>query len=125
MSIKVEENLEKKQDSNTRGRGRGIDSKGGHKGGSSGRIHKNRGQGDSKLVEKAHEPNTRSGHGRGRSFPNGGRGRSSGLGGNSHFSSMKCYNCGKLGHLTYRFPDKPSYSQREKKDNICSRGRLS
>ena len=52
MAIKVEENLKKKQESNDNGIGRGKDSRGGHRGGSSGKGNENRGQGDSKLGEK-------------------------------------------------------------------------
>lgn len=51
MAIKVEEKLKKKEDSNTRGKGRGRDSRGGHRGGFGGRSHEKKGQGDSKVGE--------------------------------------------------------------------------
>ena len=112
--VKVEEKL-KKQGSNFRGRGRGRVTRGRHIGGSSGRGDDNRIQGDSKILKKGHEPNNRGGYGRGRSSYKSGRGRSEGFGRISHFSSMKFYNYGKFGHQNYRFPNKPSSLQGEKK----------
>lgn len=111
MPLKVEEKLKKRHEYSNKGRRRGRD----YRSGSSGRGNENRGQGDSKLGEQTHESNNRGDYGRGKVFYSGGRGISGGFGRISHFSSMKCYNCGQLGHLAYRFLDKPSSSQGENK----------
>ena len=92
-------------------KGRGRDFRGGSRGGSSGRTNEQRNYGDSKWNEQTSENSQRGGLNRGRGSNNGSRGRN---GNNSsrgsHFSNMKSYNCGKLGHPAYRCPKKASTS---------------
>lgn len=72
-------------------------------------------QGDSKLTEHSCDISGRGNYIRGRCFNSGGRGRFGSSGRSSHFSNMKCYNCGHLGHPAYRCFDKASSSQGDKK----------
>ena len=122
LALKVEERNKKRQESNSnRGRGRGF-----HRGGYKGRDNETKTQEDSKPVEQNHHNNNhRGGYQRGRNSYNGGRGRHSYGGRGSHFATMKCYNCGNLGHPAYRCPDKPSSSQGERRNNYVQEDQVS
>lgn len=91
LALKVEERSRKKQEQHNRGRGRGRDGRG-HRGSFGGRHIDQRSQGESKLIEQSGDSQTKPNY-RGRGSSNPGRGRSSGPGRGSYFSTMKCYNC--------------------------------
>lgn len=114
LATKVEERNKRKGDSNNRGRGRGRDQMN-HRGGYQSKESEQRNQGESKLTEHNSETTLRGGHSQGRGAQ-GGPNRSRGTGrGNSYFATMKCYNCGQLGHLAYICPDKPTSSNSGKR----------
>ena len=103
-----------KGDSNFKDRGRGKNQRG-QRGGYQGRGSEKKNQGESKFTEQASDNSSRGGYNRGRSNQGGSsRGRASGRS-NSYFASMKCYNCGHLGHPSYRCLEKPSSSNQDKR----------
>ena len=87
-----------------------MQARGTHRGGYRGRIIESKNQGDSKTNEKNGENSSRGNYNRGRGFNSGGKGRFGSLGRSSHLANMKCYNCGGLEHLAYRYPDKETSS---------------
>lgn len=105
LALMVEEMNKKKQEYHARVFGRGRDGRGTHRG----RDGDSKSQGDSKSNEKNGDSSSRGNYRRGRGFKNGGR--------SSHLTTMKCYNCGNLGHPTYRCLEKDSSSQGERKVN--------
>lgn len=109
LALKVEEKRKKKQEKSNRGRGRGRDGRG-QRGSFGGRSVDQISQGESELVEKSGDSNSKSSY-RGRGSSNSSRGRSSGSGRGSYFATMKCYNCHQLGHPAYRYAEKSSSSQ--------------
>ena len=111
----MEDKLEKKHESSSKGRGRERDFKGANKGGSSGRGNEKRSYGESKWNEKIDETSQRGGYNKGKGFNSGERGRLGNSRRGSHFSKMKCYHYGNLGHSTYKCPKKSSQSYGKKK----------
>ena len=112
MTLKVEEKGKRNQDHTSKNRGRGRHSRGDKRGGSS-RGGESRNEGERRLLEKSSEISTRGSFGRGRGSQGNigrGAGRSS-----SYFATMKCYQCGQLGHPAYTCLDKPSTSSSEKR----------
>lgn len=112
MAQNLEDKQRRKQEPNSKNRGRGRDSSGGQRGGSS-RGGESRSQGERRLLEKSLEIGKRGTYGRGRGSQ-GNRGRGAGRC-SSYFATMKCYQCGQLGHPTYRCPDKLLASNSEKR----------
>ena len=105
---------QKKQDLASKERGKGKESKG-HRGGYRGRSIENKILGYSTKNEQSIELGGRFNYNKGRGSSIGGAYRFNNYGRGSHFSNMKCYYYGQLGHPTYRCPEKASSSQGEKK----------
>ena len=105
LALKVEEKNKRKGDSNFKDRGKGRNQKN-QRGGYQGKGSDQKSQSESKPMEQPIDHSSRGGYNRGRGNQ-GGSSRGRGGRSSSYFATMKCYNCGQLGHPAYRCPDNP------------------